>query len=243
VGRSLKTVNARAVVGRRVRLNALRSARSAVVWRDAVAVAGTPQRLGETMALSAGGTLVCLLNADHPAAVAGGVLATYAGASRMLEPLRAEIDKPGRARVLLRARMGDILAKHAILPALVVLIAAAVATLGCAVAGALPRHGAVALTVVAATPAVTLCAALSSRRGGELPTSLMSATYADSSGMSGALILAWIVAWPVLALVLGTLPLRIVASHGVADLPQLVVLLVAAAGALAAALRWEQFAP
>ena len=71
-----------------------------------------------------GGALVCLLNADHPAAVAGGALAIYLGASRLLEPLRSETDTPDRVRVLLREPMGRVLAKHALVPGVLVVVVA-----------------------------------------------------------------------------------------------------------------------
>ncbi len=244
VRRSLSSVNAGPTAGRGARLRVPRSPRLAVAWRDAVALFATPQRLGEALVLAAGGTAVCLINGEHPAAVAGGALAVYVGASRLLEPLRAETDQPGRARVLLRARMGHVLSQHAIVPTVVVVFGAVVAAVACAAAGALPPHGGgAALFVVAATPAVTLCAALSSRRGGQLPPSLLSVTYGDQTGMSGAVIVAWIVAFPVLAVVLGTLPVSVVVHYGLGGLPQLVALLVAATVTLAIALGWERFAP
>jgi hypothetical protein len=244
VRRSLSSVNAGPAAGRGARLKPPRSPRLAVVWRDAVAVLATPQRLGETLVLAAGGTAICLINAEHPAAVAGGALAVYVGASRLLEPLRAETDQPGRTRVLLRARMGHVLSQHAIVPAVVVLAGAVVASAVCAVAGALPPHGAAAaLLAVAVTPAVTLCAALSSRRGGQLPPSLLSVTYGDQTGMSAGIIVGWIVAFPALAIVLGTLPVSVVAHYGLGGLPQLVALVVAATVTLAIALGWERFAP
>jgi hypothetical protein len=244
VRRSLSSVNAGPVAGRGARLRVPRSPRLAIVWRDAVAVLATPQRLGEALVLAGGGAAVCLINGEHPAAVAGGALAVYAGASRLLEPLRAETDQPGRARVLLRARMGHVLSQHAIVPAVVVLAGAAVAAVVCAAVGALPPHGGgAALLVVAATPAITLCAALSSRRGGQLPPSLLSVTYGDQTGMSAGLIVGWIVIFPVLAVVLGSLPVSVVVHYGLGGLPQLVALLVAASVTLAIALGWERFAP
>jgi hypothetical protein len=244
VRRSLSSVNAGPTAGRGARLRVPRSPRLTIVWRDAVAVLATPQRLGEALVLAGGGTVVCLINGAHPAAVAGGALAVYVGASRLLEPLRAETDQPGRARVLLRARMGHVLSQHAVVPAVVVAVGAAVAAVGCAVAGALPPHGGGAvLFAVAVTPAVTLCAALSSRRGGQLPPSLLSVTYGDQTGMSAGLILGWIVAFPVLAVVLGSLPLSVVVHYGLGGLPQLVALVVAATVTLAIALGWERFAP
>jgi hypothetical protein len=244
VRRSLTGVSGGPTAGRGIRLRSPRSPRLAVVWRDAVAVLATPQRLGEALVLAAGGTAVCLINAEHPAAVAGGALAIYLGASRLLEPLRAETDQPGRTRVLLRARMGHILAQHAIVPAAVVLAGAGMAAAACAVAGGLPPHGGAAvLLAVAATPAITLCAALSSRRGGQVPPSLLSVTYGDQTGMSAGIILGWIIAFPVLAIVLGTLPVSVIVHYGLGGLSQLVVLLVAATVTLTVALGWERFAP
>jgi len=244
VRRSLTAVGAGPTAGRGAWLRAPRSPRLAVAWRDAVALLATPQRLGEALVLAGGGTAVCLVNGDHPAAVAGGALAVYVGASRLLEPLRAETDQPGRTRVLLKARMGHVLSQHAIVPGVVVVVGALVAAVGCAVAGALPDHGgAAAVLVVAGTPAVALCAALSSRRGGQLPPSLLSVTYGDQTGMSGALIVGWIVVFPVLAVVLGTLPVSVVVHYGLGGLPQLVALLVAATASLTVALGWERFAP
>jgi len=244
VRRSLSAVGAGPTAGGRAWLRAPRRPGLAVAWRDAVALLATPQRLGEALVLAGGGTAVCLLNAEHPAAVAGGALATYVGASRVLEPLRAETDQPGRARVLLRARMGHVLAQHALVPGIVVLAGSAIAAVACAAAGALPDHGgAAALLAVAAAPAVTLCAALSSRRGGQLPPSLLSVTYGDQTGMSGLIIVLWVVAFPVLAAVLGSLPVSIVVHYGLGGLPQLVLLLIVAPLVLVTALAWEKFAP
>jgi hypothetical protein len=244
VRRSLTRVGTGPARARRLRLPAPRSPRLAVLWRDAVAALRAPQRLGEALLLAAGGTVVCVADADHPAAVAGGALALFAAASRLLEPLRAEIDNADRGRVLLGAPMGRTLLRHAALPGLVVVAAAATATAGCAIAGALPAHGgAVALVALLGTPAITLCAALSSRRGGQLSPSVMAVATTDTSGMGGAIVVAWIAAWPLLGIVLGTAPASSVAAHGTAALEQWILLLVAAAAALAAALRLERFAP
>ncbi|WP_028060732.1 hypothetical protein [Candidatus Solirubrobacter pratensis] len=229
---------------RRLRLPVPRSPGLAVAWRDAVAALRAPQRLGEALLLAAGGAVVCVADAEHTAAVAGGALAIFAGASRLLEPLRAETDSPDRGRLLLGSPLGRTLLRHAALPGAAVMAAAAVAAAGCAAAGALPRHGAAAaLLVVAGTPAVTLCAALSSRRGGRLPPSVMAVASTDTSGMGGAIVVAWIAAWPVLGIALGTAPVSSVTRHGTAGLAQLLLLLATATATLAAALRWERFAP
>jgi hypothetical protein len=244
VRRSLTRVSAGPAAAGRPRLRPPRSAALAVVWRDAASALAAPQRLGEALVLAAGGTLVALVNGTHPVAVGAGALALYVAAARLLEPLRAETDKPGRARVLLRARMGRVLAEHAVVPAAVVLAGALLATAGCAAAGALPAHGeaAAALAILAAPP-IALCAALSSRRGGQLPASVMAVTFGDVSGMSTTLVIGWIVLWPVLAIALGTVPLSVIVHDGTASLPQLAALLACAAAALAGALSLEYFAP
>jgi hypothetical protein len=245
VRRSLTSVSAGPAAARGAsRIRPPRNPRLTIAWRDTVALLATPRRLAEALVLAGGGTAICLVNAEHPAAVAGGALMTYAGATRLLEPLRAETDQPGRVRVLLRARMGHVLAQHALVPAVAVASGALVAAVAVAAAGALPPHGAgAAILAVGATPAVTLCAALSSRRGGQLPPSLLSVTYGDQTGMSGAIIVLWVIAFPVLAAVLGSLPVSVVAHYGLGGLPQLVVLLIVAPIVLLVALGWERFAP
>jgi hypothetical protein len=242
--RSLTSVNAGPAAIPRARLRAPRSERWAIAWRDAVAALAVPQRLGEALALAAGGTLVTLLNARHPVAVGLGALAVYAGAARLLEPLRAETDKPGRARVLLIAPMGRVLGEHALVPAVVVLAGVLASVAGCTIAGALPAHGgAVALLAVLATPSIVLCAALSSRRGGRLPESVLSVTYVDTTGSSMLIVLLWIVAFPVLAIALGAIPVSVAAHHGTSALSTLAIVLACAPFALLAGLRWERFAP
>jgi hypothetical protein len=226
------------------RLRAPRDARWAIPWRDAAALLRTPQRWAEGTVLAAGGTAVCVVNGDHPAAVAAGALATFFGASRLLEPLRAETDQPGRVRVLLRAPMGRVLVGHALVPGVVVAAAAILAVAACAIAGALPAHGAAAaLLAVLATPAITLCAALSSRRGGALPPSVMAIAYGDTTGTTGLVMLLWVVAFPLLAAVIGALPVSVAVHNGTAGVPQLVALLAAATVGLTVALGWSRFAP
>jgi hypothetical protein len=86
---------------------------------------------------------------------------------------------------------------------------------GCAVAGALGAHGAVtALVAVAVVPLVGLCAAMSARRGGRLPTTiLVTAMAADPSGGAAGLLM-WFAYWPAIAVIAGAVPLLLVASAG-----------------------------
>ena len=129
----------------------------------------------------------------------------------MLEPLRQEIDQPSAARVLLRRPFGRILLGHVAVPMAVLAAGAASPACGVAVAGALPaRGGAIAAAAVAVVPAIVLCAALSSRRGGRLPVSVLAmGTTGDPSG--GGIVVAWLLAWPAAAVALGALPLVFVA--------------------------------
>jgi hypothetical protein len=245
VQRSLTNVSAGPAPARRVaRIPVPRSPRLAIAWRDAVAALNAPQRLGQAFVLATAGTAVCLVNAARPAAVAGGAFATYAGATRLLEPLRAETDQPGRVRVLLRAPMGRVLVQHAFVPCLVVLAGALLAVIGCAAAGELPAHaGPIAFLALLATVSITLCAALNGRRGGQMPSSLMAVTYGDSTGMSGLILVLWIVAFPALAVALAAIPVSLVAHHGSDDVAQMAAVLLAAPLVLVASLGWEGVGP
>jgi hypothetical protein len=245
VRRSLTAVGAGPVAGRGARrLAPPRSPRLAVVWRDAVGGLAVPQRLGEALGLAAGGTAVVLVNGAHPVAVAAGALMIYAGASRLLEPLRAETDQPGRVRVLLRTSIGKVLVQHALVPLAVVAIGALLAIAGCAAAGALPAHGGAAVLLAAlAIPSITLCAALSSRRGGRLPPSLLAVTYGDTSGASVGLIFGWIILWPLVAAATTAVTIGVVVHNGPSAVPTFVVALVVLPILLARGLSAEMFAP
>jgi hypothetical protein len=190
----------------------VRDARLAIPWRDALAGLGAPGRVAEGAVLAATGAALALLDADRPLAVAAGMLLAYVGAARLLWPLRAEIDVPPRARVLLRPRLGRVLAAHTYLPGAVVVGATAVAAAACAASGAAgPAESVVA---VAVAPVLLLCAARAARRGGRVPTTVfVTAVAGDPSGGAGAL-LAWFALWPTIAAALGALPLLVAANGG-----------------------------
>ena len=183
----------------------------AVPWRDGTSALRAPQRTLGCTALAAGAAAVAVVAADHPAAQILAALGAYVAASIMLEPLRQEIDQPSASRVLLLRPFGRILLGHIAVPIAVLATGTVLAGLGAAVAGALPsRGGAVAVAAVAVVPAIVLCAALSSRRGGRLPVSVLALGSAgDPSG--GGIVIAWLLAWPAAAVVLGALPLVFVA--------------------------------
>jgi hypothetical protein len=203
------------LAGLRAVVAARRARALATVWRDAVAARRTPGRVLEAAVLTAAGTALTLLEADRPAGALAGMLIVYAGAARMLSPLRAELDLPSRARVLLQPPLGRVLVAHTIVPAILAAGAAALAAAGCAVAGGLPNAGAVAAVLAAgAAPVAVGCAAMSARRGGRLPQSVLSNAVATDPSGGGIGILLWLAWWPALAAVLGAGPVLAVANGG-----------------------------
>jgi hypothetical protein len=130
----------------------------------------------------------------------------------MLWPLRAELDVPERTRILLRPRLGRILLEHALVPVVVTTTAAALAVAACAVAGT--PLAAVALLAVAVAPVLTLCAAMSARREGRLPISVLATAIAVDPSGGAAAVVAWLTFWPALAATLGAVPLIAAASAG-----------------------------
>ena len=209
----------------------------AILWRNTVAAQHTPGRVVEAAALAAGGTVLSLLNTDKPVAVAAGMVLGYLGTSRMLWPLRAELDLPSRTTVMLRPRLGRVLLAHALLPALVTTSAATLAAVGCAIAGALPMHGAIAaLAAIAVTPMLTCCAAMSARRRGRLPQSLLFAAVGGDPSGGGISITAWLAFWPTLAATLGSIPILLITHSGLGAAPVAAGLTLVATAGLAYAL-------
>jgi hypothetical protein len=146
--------------------------------------------------------------------------------------------------VLLRAPIGRVLVEHALVPLAVVVIGALRAIVGCVGAGALPAHGCAAvLLALLSIPSITLCAALSSRRGGRLPPSVLAVTYGDTSGLSLGLVLGWFVLWPLLAAVPGAVAVCSVVRNGPGSVPQLSVALVVLPVLLARGLAAKMFEP
>lgn len=195
------------------RWGASHAAELAVLWRGAVALRRAPGHLLQAAALGATGTAIALVGARHAGAVAVGALVIYVAAARLLEPMRAELDVPGRARMQLGLRLERALPAHLVLPALIVAVIAAATAGVLAVAGQLPRNGALAgVVAVAAAVAIACCAGMSARRGGRMPHEILfMATTSDPSG-GGFVIIAWLVAWPAAAVIVGGGPLLLATS-------------------------------
>jgi hypothetical protein len=139
--------------------------------------------------------------------VAAAMLVGYLGAARMLRPLRAELDVPNRARVLLRPRTGRILLEHVIVPTSVTVCGAAFGASVAAFTGH-PDAAVVVMAVVVA-PVLTFCAAMSARRGGRLPQSVLATAVASDPSGGGIALLSWLTWWPCLAVVVGAASLAL----------------------------------
>jgi len=193
------------------RLGAPRHPGLAIPWRDASSALRAPGRTLTGAALAAGASVLAIAAATHAAAEVVAALGTYLAASTLLEPLRLETDQPSASQILLRRPFGRVLLGHLAVPLAVVATAAALAGAAVAAAGALPaRGGALALMAVAVVPAIVGCAALSSRRGGRLPMSVL-AVGSAADPVGGGVVVAWLLAWPATAAAVGGLPLVLVA--------------------------------
>lgn len=151
-------------------------------------------------------------NSDRPVVVGAALALVYIGASRLLGPLRMELDMADRTRVFMKPRAGRILAAHTLLPGVVVAGAGVLCASASAIAGTTATPAAT-LATVAAAPVVTCCAAMSARRRGRAPQSIvMVATAVDPAG--GGLALAqWLAFWPSIAAVLGGAPVLLTAGN------------------------------
>jgi hypothetical protein len=179
----------------------------AVAWRDAVSALRVPGRVMEALVLSSGAAAVATAESDRPLVVAAAMLVGYLGAARMLWPLRAELDVPDRARVLLRPRTGCILLEHVIVPTSVTVCGAAFGASVAAFTGH-PDAAVVVMAVVVA-PVLTFCAAMSARRGGRLPQSVLATAVASDPSGGGIALLSWLTWWPCLAVVVGAASLAL----------------------------------
>jgi hypothetical protein len=191
-----------------------RAGEFAVVWRDALVATEVWHRVVQTAVLAGGGAAFVLVDVARPAGVLVGAVLIYAGASRLLEPMRIELDAPSRGSVFLGIRAGRALMAHMVVPAVVVFVSVAVCALGLAVAGVLGGgEPAAALVLVFVSPAVVCCAGVSARRRGQLPQELLAtAIISDPSG-GGLVLLGWLLVWPAVAAAVVYVPIKVVALH------------------------------
>jgi hypothetical protein len=209
-----------------------------LAWRGATALRRTPGRAAEALVLGGGGTALLLTAADRPTAALVGGLLLYIAATRLLEPLREEVDAPGRTRILLRAPWGRVLLGHTILPMVLLTLVALLSLALCASTGVLgPHGGALAATALLGVPTATLAAALSARRGGRLPMSVLSMAGADASGAGGFLVIGWLLMWPLIGAIGAGIPAALVAHSGLRSLQAALILGVLVTATLGSMLR------
>ncbi len=215
------------------------SVRSLLAWRGATALRRTPARVAEALVVGGAASALLLVSADRVTAALGGGLLLYVAATRLLEPLREEVDVPGRARILLPDRWGAILFAHTMLPAVLLALGVALGLAVCLAASAVAAPGgALAACALLGVPVATLAAALSARRGGRLPTSVLSfATSSDTAGTGGLLVVGWLLMWPLIGALGAGLPVALVASGGIGSLEPAIILSVLVTAVLSTVLR------
>ncbi len=212
---------------------------SLLMWRGTAALRRTPARGAEALVLGGGGAMLVLAAADRVTAALLGGLLLFVAATRLMEPLREEVDKPGRTRILLRAPWGRVLFAHAALPALVLLLAVLAGVAIAAGTGAtLAPAGALAAMALLAVPLTVLAAALSARRGGRLPPSVLAmATNTDTGGTGGFVVVGWLLLWPSVGAIGAGVPAALVGASGTTALAPAVLLSGVVSAVLAAILR------
>ena len=206
---------------RKARLARPRFASMAVPWRDAIWVLRNGGRAGWALAFCGGGMLAALAYPRNVVVIFAAVLLGYLGASRLVETMRMESDKPG-ASMVLPYRHGDLVLLHGLLPAALV---AAVLAMSCAagfVAGFLPAAALAAVLVLCVPAAAVLvcCAAVAAQRSRTVPVEVMQAAVAMGD-LGGVAYLQWYAQGPTLALcALGVPGLAlVVASQGSSAVP------------------------
>jgi hypothetical protein len=187
----------------------------AVLWRCVVNAAQLPSRLIQAGALAAGGAAFVLLDVTRSAGIVVGAGLIYLAAGWLLEPMRIELDAPGRTSVFLGARTGRALLAHALFPALVVVCSVGLCAVVLGAAGLLGAGDlTAALVLVVTAPAVTCCAGMSARRGGRLPTDVLFAAVTSDPSGGGLVLLGWLLAWPALAIAIVYVPVHVVDAGG-----------------------------
>jgi hypothetical protein len=189
---------------RLVRIRPAARPERAIAWRDALALARDPWRVGWATLLAAGATLEAL---SHPGLLPAAGLAAaglYFAAGMLCEPLRVDVDHPDRSAVLLSWPFARVLLGHCALPALVLFTGAAGAIVASVVIG-MAGAGALALIPSLLVPVVAtavLAAALASRRGGRVDEDLMIRMLsADPSSPAGVMIVFWLIPWLIATLI------------------------------------------
>ncbi|MFC1435882.1 DUF6297 family protein [Streptacidiphilus sp. N1-3] len=183
--------------GRRARLRIPPPTRAwlAVPWRDATALLRAPSRIGRAVLFSVPALLLvpavaAASGVDRLLLTAVTVSFGYLAAAQLAEPARVEADDPRRAGWS-PYPYGELMLRHAVVPALSAVLLAA---LGAGVAAALGAGAAVWLAPVAALP-LTAAAMVNACRGPSRVELMYTPTGMGSMGPF--IFLAWYAAGPV----------------------------------------------
>ncbi|HZJ03489.1 MAG TPA: hypothetical protein VFE20_07425, partial [Thermoleophilia bacterium] len=120
----------------------------------------------------------------------------------LLEPLRLEADAPLVSQVLLPWSYGKVLWLHCLLPLVIMTVLGVVAIAGGWAAGLVEVSvvpGAFVL-LIPEVAVMVLAAALSARRGGGIPSSILTLTGGDPVGGGFLIVILWAVGWALLAI-------------------------------------------
>ena len=172
-------------------------------WHGLLVLLRSPARLVWAVALGGGGTLLIAVQPGRTGYSWAGAVALYLAATSLAEPLRLEVDSSAASAVLLPQRFGSVLQQHCVVPAGIMLAAGFVAATIGWIAGYVTGTTMVtmALLLIPLVLLVVLAAALSARRGGRLPQSVLVVTAGDSMGFSMILVVLWIFGWAILGIV------------------------------------------
>jgi hypothetical protein len=190
---------------RRIRLRRPRSSWLAVPWRDALSLLRAPGRIGWALLLTVGGASAVAAAPHSRAIVAASVVAGYAAATRLVEPLRLEADQPDAHHVL-PWRWGDLLLLHCAVPVLSLTVLGVLAVSAASLAGLLPA--AAAWSALALCPLVSATFVLSAVIAGQrspFPIELLLL----GGDVGAVVLLVWLVTGPILAGVALILPVSI----------------------------------
>jgi hypothetical protein len=186
----------------------------AVPWHGSLMLLRSPMRLGWAVALAGAGALLLGVQPGRTGTSWAGAVALYLSASSLVEPLRLEVDSAATSAILLPWQLGKVLWRHCLVPVAVLFVTGLVATLIGWAAGFVATSTLPALSVLAipAVFTVVLAVALSARRGGRLPQSILLLSAGDTTGFSVFTMVAWVFGWTILAIVLVAVAARVLVS-------------------------------
>lgn len=170
-----------------------------IAWRDSLALLRNPASVAWAAALSISATWESVTHLGDAPAMGLSVLLGYLAASRLLEPLRGEVDYPDKSQLLLKRPFGEVLLAHCALPTAILSVFCSLTLLVAVLAGVtdVAMLALIPIVLIPTVAAVVLCVALSARRSGQIPLDVLAMATADPSGIQ---IVLWLAAWPILTL-------------------------------------------